>query len=136
MGTADIASTTAPAIMTFFINQASSALVAEKSVASAVPRTATSAIKADAESVDDRVDDGEESDQQAEDRPEHVVAALARQRVEERRDGVAAGEAAGVGVVVDAADGEPHHHEHERVLNGVRVNHAASALPPVMEHGA
>src|SRR2546422_9228553 len=96
----------------------------------------SSAVQSDAEAVDDGVHDREETGDQTKDRNEHVIAAFARERIEERRNRIAARESASVRVVVDAADREAHYHQHERVLYGVRMNHAAAALPPVVEHRA
>src|SRR5262245_40801700 len=102
-----MATTTAPANSAFFIRHASScSSLTRKRVASAVPRADGSAVETDAEPVDDAVDDREERRGETDNRDEHVVAALARQRIEECRHRVASGEAAGVRVVVDAAHRE------------------------------
>mgnify|MGYP003694590085 CR=1 FL=1 len=79
-------------------------------------RRKSSAVQTDAEPMDDAVGNGEEARRQADDRHEHVIATFARQWVEKGRYGVTARESAGVRIVVDAAHGEAHHHQHQGVL--------------------
>ena len=53
-------------------------------------------------------------DRQADERDGDVIDALRLERIEQPRREVAAGEPAGVRVVVDAGQEEAHEHEHQR----------------------
>ena len=65
-----------------------------------------------------------------------VVGAFPLERVEPDGRGIAADEPAGVGVVVDPAHEQPEQEQHQRVLLGLRANHAAAAAAPVVDQRA
>ena len=67
---------------------------------------------------------------------EQVVAALARQRIEERRHRVAADETAGVREVVDARHDQAEHEQDDRVPLRFGVDQAAAALAAVVDERA
>ena len=65
-----------------------------------------------------------------------MIAALARQGIENGRDRVPPGESARVRVVVGAGHDQPHHDEHDGQTRCLTANQAAAAFAAVVHEGA
>src|SRR5581483_10495535 len=114
-GAADIASTTAPVNTYCFID----GLLNKRG-----GRSQGGYQLQNAEAADDREQHSEQRRDDADDRPDEVIAALARHRVEERRGRVAAQEAAEVGRVVDARHDQAEDEQDHRIAKRRAVGEA------------
>src|SRR5438105_998563 len=72
-----------------------------------------------AESRDERHDDGKKGGDEAQESDQEVIAALARQRIHQRRRGVPAEESARVRVIVDARHDQTEYKERHRVTHSL-----------------